>query len=108
MKQAYQANLIPKIIWIYWEQGFNKAPKLVQKCLHSWLHHNKNWEIRCLDKYSVLNFFDIEQWIPGAELTPKSLVPIKKWLHKTLHSTELIKTKKSEYNTDQILFVFNY
>lgn len=87
-------NNIPKIIWIYWDQGWHKAPRLIKECAKSWQHHNKDWEIRCLDKKTVCKYFDIEQWIPGTELKPKFLKPIRRWLHKKLHSTQLIKNKK--------------
>ena len=85
---------IPKIIWMYWEQGWNSAPKLVQQCRESWDNSNQDWEVRCLDKDTVLDYFDLEAWMPGAELKPQWLVPVKKWWHKSLHSTELVKTKR--------------
>lgn len=87
-------NAIPRIIWLYWEQGWDNAPKLIQECKKSWEFHNQNWDIRCLDKVSVLEFFDIEKWIPGSELKPNFLTPARKWLHKKLHRTQLIKNKK--------------
>lgn len=45
---------IPKIIWIYWDQGWNNAPLLVQKCKQSWIIKNPEYEIRSLD-HNVFN-----------------------------------------------------
>jgi mannosyltransferase OCH1-like enzyme len=40
---------IPKIIWIYWAQGWHEAPPLVLDCLESWKRGNPGWEVRALD-----------------------------------------------------------
>ena len=55
---------IPKIIWMYWHQGWDKAPTLVKQCKKSWLHYNPDYEIRFLDKKSILPYFNYEDWMP--------------------------------------------
>ena len=85
---------IPKTIWMYWEQGWDRAPQLVRQCAESWRRHNPDWQLRTLDKQTLLEFFDIEQWAPGEPLAPAWLTPVRKWIHRSLHSTELIKKNK--------------
>lgn len=50
---------LPKIIWIFWEQGLDQAPFLVKNCIASWKRENVNWEVIVLDKTSCLNYVDI-------------------------------------------------
>lgn len=56
---------IPKIIWLYWEQGWDKAPETVSACKKSWQYYNPDWEVRCLDAKTIKKYFNIEQWLPG-------------------------------------------
>lgn len=41
---------LPKIIWILWFQGWDKAPWLSQKCAESWKKLNPGWEVRLIDE----------------------------------------------------------
>lgn len=56
MNKYKMKNDIPKIVWMYWHQGFDNAPFLVQKCRDSWLEKNDGWEIRLIDKNNVGQF----------------------------------------------------
>jgi hypothetical protein len=72
---SYQKNSFPKIIWILWLQGWDKAPELVISCLASWARHNPDYVIHALDQKSLNNF------IPNINLgliyfTPKELEAI--------------------------------
>ena len=60
MPTEYNKTNIPRIIWIYWEQGFENAPFVVQKCVESWEKENPSWEIRLLDKNSVDKYVTLE------------------------------------------------
>merc|ERR1740138_337135 len=53
---------IPNIIWMYWAQGLDKAPVLVQNCIASWVHHNPSWRVVVLDDSSIFQF--IPEWTP--------------------------------------------
>lgn len=44
---------LPKVIWMFWSQGFRSAPPLVQKCVASWREQNPAWDIRLLDESSA-------------------------------------------------------
>lgn len=50
---------LPKIIWIYWHQGFIAAPKLVRMCVLSWKIRNPDFRIEVLDKHSIKKFLKI-------------------------------------------------
>lgn len=55
---------LPRIIWIYWHQGSENAPPLIQKCIHSWQHFHGNYSIRVLDNNSVKEYLQLETLIP--------------------------------------------
>lgn len=52
----YRDRDIPRIIWIYWEQGEDQAPYLVRRCIQSWRDHNPGWDVRVLDGGNVAEF----------------------------------------------------
>ena len=37
---------LPRIIHIYWQQGFTDAPQIVQQSVASWISTNPGWEVR--------------------------------------------------------------
>lgn len=39
-----------KNIWMYWHQGFDKAPELVKNCVAQWRLLHPDWELKLLDK----------------------------------------------------------
>lgn len=49
-KTLHSPSILPKIIWIFWEQGFSQAPPIVETCIESWRQKNPGWEIRLLDE----------------------------------------------------------
>ena len=51
---------IPRIIWIMWWQGFDKAPDLVKKCYFSWKKHNPTWKIILLDEKNLDEYIDVQ------------------------------------------------
>lgn len=44
------------IIWTCWFQGRDQAPFVVRQCIESWERLNPGWEVRCLDRYSLLSY----------------------------------------------------
>ncbi|MGH8557892.1 MAG: capsular polysaccharide synthesis protein [Methylococcales bacterium] len=50
----------PRIIWIMWWQGFEKAPRIVQQCIRSWRKNNPDWELVFLDQESVNNYLTLD------------------------------------------------
>lgn len=70
---------IPKILWIYWDEGFQKAPVVVKKCIETWYYHNLSWSINLLSKHDLLDFINLEEKIPQIytkELPPEALSDI--------------------------------
>jgi len=45
-----------KTIWMYWHQGFDAAPALVQHCVNSWKKHHQGWDIKLLDSESIKEY----------------------------------------------------
>ena len=61
---------LPRIIWIYWSQGYENAPKIVRHCLSSWKRHNPNWDVRFLTSETVcqyVNTGNLEEIISKAQ-----------------------------------------
>ncbi len=50
--------MITKTIWIFWQQGWDKAPDLVQQCKDSWAKLNPDFELRVLDGNSLFDYAD--------------------------------------------------
>lgn len=50
----------PRVLWIYWAQGWESAPDLVRLCRRSWERFHPDWELRFLDDASVWEWTDIE------------------------------------------------
>lgn len=49
-----------KFIWIYWHQGWDNAPEIIQICRDSWVKKNPGWKIKLLDINSINQFIDIK------------------------------------------------
>jgi hypothetical protein len=45
---------------MYWEQGWENVPTVVEMCAKSWEHYNPDWEIRKLDSKSLNNYLKLE------------------------------------------------
>jgi hypothetical protein len=62
---------IPRVIWIFWWQGFEHAPDLVHMCVRSWRQYNPTWEIVLLDRHSVFQHLDTKDMptLPRSDIT---------------------------------------
>lgn len=56
-------NNIPKIIWMYWEQGWNNAPFVIHKCLETQYFYNSDFDIRLLDNENLYNYIELPDLI---------------------------------------------
>jgi hypothetical protein len=45
-----------KNIFILWFQGLEKAPEVVKRCVESWMHYNKDWNIIILDNLNIKEY----------------------------------------------------
>ncbi len=53
-------STIEKNIWIFWYQGWDKAPYLIKECRDSWIKNNPSWKIHLLDIFSIKEFLDFK------------------------------------------------
>src|SRR3954471_21109709 len=58
------AHAVPRLLWLYWEQGWEAAPELVRLCRRSWEALNPGWAIICLDADSASWLVPREAWQP--------------------------------------------
>jgi len=50
--------MIPKIIWIYWDSGFESAHKIVKYCVESWKNKNPDWQIRLISESNLSTYIN--------------------------------------------------
>ncbi|WP_330629326.1 capsular polysaccharide synthesis protein [Thioclava sp. FTW29] len=55
----YRGRAIPKIIWMYWAQGIEAAPPVVQRCIAQWRAMNPGWDLRVLTRETVGEWVDL-------------------------------------------------
>ena len=48
-----------KTIWIFWYQGYYKAPELIKMCIHSWERFHPDYEIIVLDQHSLFDYIEL-------------------------------------------------
>lgn len=65
------AHVIPPLIWMYWDSGFELAPPVVKLCLQSWEALNPDFQIIALDARSVRNYSEL----PGSVANWQHLTP---------------------------------
>jgi hypothetical protein len=73
-KKAFHTDVLPvkslesfpRIIYLFWDQGFDHAPDLVRRCVQSWTEQNPGWTVRLLERS------DADAIVPRANL-PDSL-----------------------------------
>jgi len=53
---------IPKKIWLFWSQGWDAAPRVVEDCARSWERHNPDWEVVRLDAQSMSAYIDMSAY----------------------------------------------
>lgn len=64
---------IPKTLWIYWHEGFEKAPELVKLCHRSWQRLNPDYEFQSLSDENLSDYI-----VPGAGLQYFDELPLQK------------------------------
>lgn len=47
-----------RIIWMYWHQGFENAPFVVQRCVNQWKKLNPNWKLVQLNQENIHNYIN--------------------------------------------------
>ena len=52
-----------KTIWLFWFQGFDKAPLFVQKCRDSIIKHNPDMEVNVIDQFNLEQYIHLPEYI---------------------------------------------
>ena len=63
--QVVVPRAFPRTLWMYWDQGWAHASKLVRLCCESWRRQNPDWELRLLDADSLSAFADVPREAGG-------------------------------------------
>ncbi len=63
---------IKKNIWIYWSQGFESAPDIVDKCVQSWSKLNPDYTIYLLDSNNIEEYLDLSKVISSDKVRKAS------------------------------------
>ena len=50
---------LPKRVYIFWNSGFENAPKIVRTCVESWKDMNPTWQVIKLDQNAANEFLDL-------------------------------------------------
>lgn len=58
-----ECTLIPKDIYVFWWQGYDKAPDLVKICINSIKQYSKGFKVHILDKNNYSNYVQIQDYI---------------------------------------------
>jgi hypothetical protein len=66
---------VPRRVWMYWHQGWDCAPQMINACRESWLKRNPAWEISFVDKQSLAGFVRLPTFYDDDSLaiTPAAL-----------------------------------
>ena len=46
---------------MYWDQGWDSVKYSVKECAKSWQCYNPDWTVRLVDRFSVLNYIDVDE-----------------------------------------------
>ncbi|MGJ8582654.1 MAG: capsular polysaccharide synthesis protein [Marinosulfonomonas sp.] len=69
MPPAKTTRLVPRKLFLYWHQGWDSAPELMQYCRDSWAIHNPGWELCLLTKDNLHEYVSL----PGIYVDNPSL-----------------------------------
>ena len=74
MNKGIDASL-PKIVWMLWLQGWDRAPSVAHACRKSWEIRNPSWVVHCLDLQTLGHFLpnNIIEHILGTPKEPEAL-----------------------------------
>ena len=50
----------PKVIWMFWLQGWEHATELSRLCLRSWRELNPEWEVVPLSRYNIEQYLELD------------------------------------------------
>jgi hypothetical protein len=72
MLPLHPLSSFPRVIHLYWDQGFEAAPELVRACAQSWEQQNSGWTIRLWDGAAAEELVSRSSLPEGLKITPYS------------------------------------
>jgi hypothetical protein len=65
---------LPRVVWMLWLQGWERAPELVRACAETWRRQNPGWTVRLLDRGRLGDFLpaDALAHVAGKPLEPEA------------------------------------
>mmetsp|Transcript_42850 Transcript_42850/g.118455 ORF Transcript_42850/g.118455 Transcript_42850/m.118455 type:complete len:400 (-) Transcript_42850:11-1210(-) len=68
---------IPRVIWMLWLDGWEKAPELQRRCLQSWQLFNERWEVRAIARRDFPRL--LGDFLPAYERLRTNMNPLEKY-----------------------------
>lgn len=66
-KSSVSDKSVPRKLFLYWHQGWETAPQLVQYCRDSWAQLNPGWELHLLTKDNLHEYVTLPQYYQDDE-----------------------------------------
>lgn len=54
-------TIMPKVIWMFWLQGWEEATELSKACIQSWVDLNPDWTVIALSKDNIGDYLDLDE-----------------------------------------------
>ena len=69
----------PINIYVYWNNGINNSPKIVKKCIETWINKNPDHNVYILDDNNlfsdnIINIKNIYDFLPDYDNLKKKIV----------------------------------
>lgn len=67
-------QVVPRVVWMLWLQGWDRAPALVRACADTWRRLNPGWRVRLLDRAALADVVpdDDLAHVAGKPLEPEA------------------------------------
>lgn len=76
-KETSASNTIPKIIWMFWDSGFEDAPEVVRLSVESWKEMNPDYEVKLLNNKNLEEYLGFDFHVMYQKASVRCLPPTK-------------------------------
>lgn len=76
-KSEDESKTIPKIIWMFWDSGFDNAPEVVKLSTKSWREMNPDYEVRLLTNNNLEDYLGFDFHVMYQKSSVRCLPPTK-------------------------------
>lgn len=77
VSSAGAATPVPRIIWLLWFDGWDKATELHHRCLESWQLYNLGWEVRAITRADLPDL--LGDFFPRYEKLRAAMNPLERF-----------------------------